>query len=384
MKKTYSALMQELEELKEDYLDESNDEERDLIASEMKAVINQLKISRDEYKNISTSELKEKLNNASTYEEFSNLKDIIKEKREYESNSAKINKLVENGVDFEEDNKKIAKPKFKKFKKVLLGISILAAGFGVTSCMLRKNRSNDSYEDKNPSVTTENTVNYPENEGPNGDIPTEDNQSSEYNDYNDNSYTSGTNSINSNNNSSNDSNRNNKNKDNKTNSNTYHNTTTTNNNNNNNNSNNNNSNNNNSDNSKKDTSTSKSTTETRTEIEKETTEKPPKVIESEENKPTPAPKDDTPYPGETDIIIDDDKNYPDKDMPIEDDDNDTIYYDKTTEKSGSSSTTESRKESTTEKTTEDMPIEDDEDDVIYYSSSNVLEKGKSLVKRLTM
>ena len=96
MKKTYSALMQELEELKEDYLDESNDEERDLIASEMEAVINQLKISRDEYKNISTAELKEKLNNASTYEEFSNLKDIIKEKREYESNSAKINKLVEN------------------------------------------------------------------------------------------------------------------------------------------------------------------------------------------------------------------------------------------------------------------------------------------------
>ena len=64
--------------------------------------------------------------------------------------------------------------------------------------------------------------------------------------------------------------------------------------------------------------------------------------------------------------------------------NDTIYYDKTTEKTGTSSTTESRKETTTEKTTEDMPIEDDEDDVIYYSSSNVLEKGKSLVKRLTM
>ena len=48
MKKTYSALMQELEELKEDYLDENNDEERDLIISEMKAVINQLEISRDE------------------------------------------------------------------------------------------------------------------------------------------------------------------------------------------------------------------------------------------------------------------------------------------------------------------------------------------------
>lgn len=383
MKKTYSALMQELEELKEDYLDENNDEERDLIISEMKAVINQLEISRDEYKNISTSELKQKLDNASTYEEFSNLKNIIKEKREYESNSARIDNLVANGVDFEEDNKKIAKPMFRKFKKVLLGISLLAVGFGATNCMLRKNRSNDSYDDKNPSVTTENTVNYPENEGPNGDIPTEDNQSSEYNDYDENSNTSGVNSSNTNSTEEKD-NEKSKNNKNKKNNKTIDNNNNNSNNNNNNNNNNNDNNDHNNDNSKKDTSTQKSTTETRTEIQKETTEKPPKVIESEENKPTPAPKDDTPYPGETDIIIDDDKNYPDNNMPIEEDDNDTIYYDKTTEKTGTSSTTESRKETTTEKTTEDMPIEDDEDDVIYYSSSNVLEKGKSLVKRLTM
>ena len=382
MKKTYSALMQELEELKEDYLDENNDEERDLIISEMKAVINQLEISRDEYKNISTSELKQKLDNASTYEEFSNLKNIIKEKREYESNSARIDNLVANGVDFEEDNKKIAKPMFRKFKKVLLGISLLAVGFGATNCMLRKNRSNDSYDDKNPSVTTENTVNYPENEGPNGDIPTEDNQSSEYNDYDENSNTSGVNSSNTNSTEEKDNEKSKNNKNKKNNKTIDNNNNNSNNNNNNNNNNSNNNDNN--DNSKKDTSTQKSTTETRTEIQKETTEKPPKVIESEENKPTPAPKDDTPYPGETDIIIDDDKNYPDNNMPIEEDDNDTIYYDKTTEKTGTSSTTESRKETTTEKTTEDMPIEDDEDDVIYYSSSNVLEKGKSLVKRLTM
>lgn len=380
MKKTYSALMQELEELKEDYLIESDDTERELISSEIKAVINQLKVSRDDYKNISTSELKEKLENSSTYEEFSNLKDIIKEKREYETNSAKIDNLVENGVDFEDDHKKIATPVFRKFKKVLLGVSILAVGFVATNCMLRKNRSNDSYDDKTPSVTTENTINYPENEGPNGDIPTEDSETSEYNNYNGNKNISGTNSVNTDNsNNSNNSNKNNKNKDNKSNTNHNNTSTTTDNNNNNNNNNDNNSN-----NDKKDTSTQKSTTETRTEVQEETTEKPPKVIESEENQPTPAPKDDTPYPGETNITIDDDKNYPDKDMPIEEDDKDTIYYDTTTEKTGTSSTTESKKESTTEKTTEEMPIEDDEDDVIYYSSSNVLEKGKSLVKRLTM
>lgn len=409
MKKTYSALMQDISDLREEYLVAKTDEERKLIDYEIEAVIKQLNANKNEYAKLTTVDLRKSLNSASSYEEFSKLKDLINEKRIYELNASKIDEMVNEGIDVEEPfEPEFNKFIFRKFKKTtLIGVSCVTLGFLVVSGFMhvahKNNNSSkqDSYVPKNNYETTEENseyINDTTSDYINDDTTTEyifdttEENTTEY--FNENTSKSSTKTVETKRNNSNDESnslkevkeKNNINKkttnkdknDNKTNKKTEDNkennktteekkennktteenketkpTTEERNDNKNN------------DDSKKSNTTS--------EIKKETPEKAPTVIKSEENKPTPAPADNTPYPGETDIIIDEDPNYPDPNMPIESDEEDVTYY-KDNETTPSSS-----------ETYEDLPIDEDEEDVTYYQSSlDSLKNSKVLVKRLTI